>query len=86
MFESISFTVIHVQNQLMQGIYYYYDEVSMGVAKGTGTALTLGLLFVGAVLGLLLFLDRRDVWGVKRCVRVFASMFGIVRALSLIHI
>jgi GPH family glycoside/pentoside/hexuronide:cation symporter len=76
-FESISFTVIYVQNQLMQGIYYYYDEVSMGVAKGTGTALTLGSLFAGAVLGLLLFLNRRDVWGVKRCVRVFASMFGI---------
>ena len=35
-FESISFTVIYVQNQLMQGIYYYYDEVSMGVAKSTG--------------------------------------------------
>ena len=76
-FESISFTVIYVQNQLMQGIYYYYDEVSMGVAKSTGTSLTLGSLFVGAILGLLLFLNRRDVWGVKRCVRVFASMFGI---------
>ena len=76
-FESISFTVIYVQNQLMQGIYYYYDEVSMGVAKSTGVALTLGSLFVGAVLGLLLFLNRRDSWGVKRCVRVFASMFGI---------
>ncbi|MCX6064050.1 MAG: MFS transporter [Caldiserica bacterium] len=76
-FESISFTVIYVQNQLMQGIYYYYDEVSMGVAKSTGTSLTLGSLFVGAILGLLLFLNRRDVWGVKRCVRVFASMFGV---------
>jgi len=76
-FESISFTVIYVQNQLMQGIYYYYDEVSMGVAKSTGVALTLGSLFVGAVLGLLLFLNRRDVWGVKRCVRVFTFMFGI---------
>jgi GPH family glycoside/pentoside/hexuronide:cation symporter len=76
-FESISFTVIYVQNQLMQGIYYYYDEVSLGVAKGTGTALTLGSLLVGAVLGLLLFLNRRDVWGVKRCVRVFAFTFGV---------
>ena len=76
-FESISFTVIYAQNQLMQGIYYYYDEVSMGVAKSTGTALTLGSLLVGAVLGLLLFLNRRDVWGVKRCVRAFAFMFGI---------
>lgn len=76
-FESISFTVIYVQNQLMQGIYYYYDEVSMGAAKSTGTSLTLGSLFVGAILGLLLFLNRRDVWGVKRCVRVFASMFGM---------
>jgi len=76
-FESISFTVIYVQNQLMQGIYYYYDEVSMGVAKSMGTSLTLGSLFVGAILGLLLFLNRRDVWGVKRCVRVFASMFGV---------
>ena len=76
-FESISFTVIYVQNQLMQGIYYYYDEVSMGVAKGMGIALTLGSLFAGAILGLLLFLNRSDVWGVKRCVRVFASMFGV---------
>jgi len=76
-FESISFTVIYVQNQLMQGIYYYYDEVSMGIAKSMGTSLTLGSLFVGAILGLLLFLNRRDVWGVKRCVRVFASMFGM---------
>ncbi|MHB8105895.1 MAG: MFS transporter [Candidatus Cryosericum sp.] len=76
-FESISFTVIYVQNQLMQGIYYYYDEVSLGVAKGMGIALTLGSLFVGAILGLLLFLNRRDVWGVKRCVRVFASMFAV---------
>jgi GPH family glycoside/pentoside/hexuronide:cation symporter len=83
-FESISFTVIYVQNQLMQGIYYYYDEVSMGVAKSTGTALTLGSLFVGAILGLLLFLNRRDVWGVKRCVRVFASMFGIGCAVGLL--
>lgn len=76
-FESISFTVIYVQSQLMQGIYYFYDEVSMGVAKGTGTALTLGSLFVGAILGLLMFLNRRDIWGIKRCVRVFSSIFGI---------
>jgi len=76
-FESISFTVIYVQSQLMQGIYYFYDEVSMGVAKGTGIALTLGSLFVGAMLGLLMFLNRRDIWGVRRCVRVFATLFGI---------
>ncbi len=83
-FESISFTVIYVQNQLMQGIYYYYDEVSMGVAKSTGTALTLGSLLVGAVLGLVLFLNRRDVWGVKRCARVFASTFGTGCAVGLL--
>jgi len=83
-FESISFTVIYVQNQLMQGIYYYYDEVSMGVAKSMGTALTLGSLFVGAVLGLLLFFNHRDAWGVKRCARVFASMFGIGCAVGLL--
>jgi GPH family glycoside/pentoside/hexuronide:cation symporter len=75
-FESISFTMMYFQVQLMQGIYYYYDEVSMGIARSIGIAMTLGSLLVGAVLGLLLFLNRRSVWGVKRCVRVFAFTLG----------
>ncbi|MGP1418922.1 MAG: MFS transporter [Sphaerochaetaceae bacterium] len=70
-FESISFTVIFVQTILMQGVIYYFDEfrVSMAVCYGAMVA--------GAVAGIVLWIAKRDGWGVKRCMIIMCGLFGL---------
>lgn len=71
LFEVVSFTVIFAQTGLMQGIFYYFDELKMD-------ALPLYLaLALGIILGVILWINRRDSWGVKRCVQLFCVLFAL---------
>ncbi len=70
-FEVISFTVIFVQTSLMQGLWYYFDEISV-----PATPLYLALA-VGIIGGVFLWINRRDPWGVKLSTRLFSLAFAI---------
>ena len=70
-FEVISFTIIFVQTALMQGIWVYFDEIDV-------PALPLYIaLATGIIIGILLWVNRRDLWGIKTCTRIFSLMFAI---------
>lgn len=70
-FEVISFTVIFAQTGLMQGVFYYFDEIPIPAM------LMYGALAVGIITGVLVFIRQRDLWGVKRCVQVFCLAFAL---------
>jgi GPH family glycoside/pentoside/hexuronide:cation symporter len=71
MFEVVSFTVIFAQTGLMQGIFYYFDELKVD-------ALPLYIaLAVGILLGVIFWVKQRDAWGVKKCVRAFCLAFAL---------
>ena len=54
----------------MQGLWLYFDEVNESPLP------LYSALAVGAVLGLILWVDRRDAWGVKTCVRWMTLLFA----------
>jgi GPH family glycoside/pentoside/hexuronide:cation symporter len=70
-FETISFTVIFAQTALMQGIWLYFDELQV-----PGLPLYVALA-VGIVGGLLLWINRRDRWGIKASTRIMALVFAL---------
>jgi GPH family glycoside/pentoside/hexuronide:cation symporter len=70
-FEVISFTVVYAQTALMQGVLYYFDEIAVPAMP------LYGALAVGVLVGLVLFIRQRDIWGVKRSVRVMSLIFGL---------
>jgi len=70
-FEVISFTIIFVQTSLMQGLWYYFDEIE--VAR---TPLYLALA-VGIIGGVFLWINRREPWGVKLSTRLFSLAFAV---------
>lgn len=71
LFEVISFTIIFVQTSLMQGLWYYFDEID--VAR---TPLYIALA-AGIVGGVFLWINRREPWGVKLSTRLFSLAFAI---------
>lgn len=71
-FEVLSFTVIFIQNILMQGVLYYFDayeNVKMPFAYGA--------LGVGAVFGVVLFAKNTGKWGVKKCTLLMCIIFAV---------
>ena len=70
-FEVLSFTVIFAQTSLMQGLWYYFDEVSPNP-----TFLYLALA-IGIVGGVVLWVLQRERWGIKFSTRLFSLLFGI---------
>lgn len=70
-FEVISFSIIFVQTALMQGIWYYFDEINVSRVP-LYLALALGIFG-----GVLFWINRRDRWGIKLCTRLFALTFAI---------
>ncbi len=70
-FEVISFTIIFVQTSLMQGLWYYFDEVDV-----TRTPLYVALA-LGIVSGVFLWINRREPWGVKLSTRLFSLAFAL---------
>ncbi len=70
-FESISFTIIFAQTALMQGFFYYLDEIA-------GQTIPLyASLGVGIVVGVVLFVKQREPWGIKKSMRIMALLFGL---------
>jgi GPH family glycoside/pentoside/hexuronide:cation symporter len=70
-FESISFTVIFAQTALMQGIWLYFDEL-----KVSGLPLYVSLA-AGIIGGVVLWINRRDKWGIKTSTRIMTLVFAI---------
>ncbi|NCP85769.1 MAG: hypothetical protein CO094_01565 [Anaerolineae bacterium CG_4_9_14_3_um_filter_57_17] len=70
-FEVISFTIIFVQTSLMQGLWYYFDEIAV-----PRTSLYIALA-AGIIGGIFLWVNRREPWGVKRSTQAFSLLFGI---------
>jgi len=70
-FETISFTIIFAQTSLMQGIWLYFDEL-----KVSGLPLYIALA-VGIVGGVVLWINRRDKWGIKTSTRIMTLVFAL---------
>lgn len=70
-FEVISFTIIFVQTSLMQGLWYYFDEIQI-----ERTPLYIALA-AGIIGGVFLWINRREPWGVKRSTQTFSLIFGL---------
>lgn len=70
-FETISFTGIFAQTALMQGLWLYFDEVN-----NSPIPLYIALV-IGVVLGVIFWVNRRDEWGVKNCVRGMTLSFAM---------
>jgi GPH family glycoside/pentoside/hexuronide:cation symporter len=71
-FEVLSFTVIFIQNILMQGVIYYFDAY-----ENVPMAFAYGALGVGALFGVVLFATKTSVWGVKKCTLLMCIVFSI---------
>jgi GPH family glycoside/pentoside/hexuronide:cation symporter len=69
-FETLSFTGIFAQTALMQGLWLYFDEINVPPAP------LYSALAVGVILGVILWVNRRDAWGVKTCVRWMTLLFA----------
>lgn len=69
-FETISFTVIFAQTALMQGIWLYFDELKI---SGLPLYVALGTGIVG---GVVLWINRRDQWGIKSSTRIMTLIFA----------
>ncbi len=76
-FETISFTVIFAQTALMQGIWLYFDEVNV-----PNVPLYIALA-VGIVAGVIVWINRREAWGIKSSTRVMSLVFAAGCALLL---
>ena len=70
-FEVLSFTVIFAQTALMQGLWYYFDEIAIN------TIPLYAALAVGIIGGIILWVKQRERWGIKRSTRLFSLLFGI---------
>lgn len=70
-FEVMSFSIMFVQTSLMQGLWYYFDEVD--VARTPLYAALAG----GIIGGVFLWINRREPWGVKLSTRLFSLLFAI---------
>ncbi len=70
-FEVISFTIIFVQTSLMQGLWYYFDEIDV-----TRVPLYVALA-AGIIGGVFLWINRREPWGVKLSTRLFSLAFAL---------
>lgn len=77
-FEVISFTFTFGRTALMQGIFLYFDEVDVS------PAILYGALAAGIVAGILLWFNRRDVWGIKASVSRMCLSFAAGCALVLL--
>lgn len=70
-FEVLSFTIVFVQTSLMQGLWYYFDEID--VAR---IPLYIALA-AGIIGGVFLWIKRREPWGVKFSTRLFSLLFAV---------
>lgn len=67
-----SFTVIYVQTGLLQGVLYYFDAF-----PAIPMFPSYGALGGGIIVGITMFLKKRDVWGVRKCLMLYGLLFSI---------
>lgn len=70
-FEVLSFTIMYVQTSLMLGLNYYLAEFSIPAAAVYGS------LGVGIVGGIFLFVNVREMWGVKKSTIIMSAVFAL---------
>ena len=70
-FLAISFTIIYVQTGLMQGVLYYYDELPVPMIA------TFPILFIGAIIGIILYSKNHEAWGVQKCMQIMLGSFAL---------
>jgi len=70
-FEVLSFTVIYVQTSLMLGLNYYLAEFAIPAGP------LYAALGVGIIGGVFLFVNVRELWGVKGCTMLMAAVFSV---------
>lgn len=70
-FEVLSFSVIFIQTDLMMGVNYYFDEFGTNLMP-----FAYGALGIGAVLGMIIWLNRLKPWGVRKCIFIMCVLFA----------
>lgn len=70
-FEVISFTVIYIQNSLSLGVNYYFTEFHISMLP------CYLALILGAVFGIILWIKKQVVWGVRKCTRIMCLVFSL---------
>ncbi|MBQ3817204.1 MAG: MFS transporter, partial [Clostridia bacterium] len=70
-FEVLSFSVIFIQTNLLQGVNYYFAEFGNNLMP-----VAYGALGIGAVLGLLTWMNRLKPWGVRKCILIMCILFA----------
>lgn len=70
-FEVLSFMIIYVQASLMQGTLYYFGDLEIN-----GTPMYIAL-FTGVIAGVLVFIRKREAWGVRRCLEIWCASFAL---------
>jgi Na+/melibiose symporter-like transporter len=70
-FEVISFTVIYIQNCLSLGVNYYFTEFSISMLP------CYVALLLGAVVGIIIWIKKQVVWGVRKCVMLMCLVFSV---------
>jgi len=70
-FEVLSFTIIFAQTVLMQGLWYYFDEIA------TAREPLYAALAAGIIVGVVIWVTQRDRLGIKVSTRLFSLLFGI---------
>jgi len=70
-FEVLSFTVIFAMTCLMQGLFYYFDEVNQNQLP---LFIALGLGIIG---GMIVWVTQRERFGIKLSTRLFSLEFGL---------
>ncbi|NTU75660.1 MAG: MFS transporter, partial [Anaerolineaceae bacterium] len=70
-FEVISFTVLFVQTDLTLGLNYYFNEFPVSPIP------LYAALPVGIICGILLWLKKREDWGIKKCLMVMFPSFAL---------
>ena len=70
-FEIISFTIIYVQTALFMGVIYYFNEIEISMLY------TFLMLFVGIIIGLVIFIMKHESWGIKKCMQIMLVVFSL---------
>ena len=68
-FESISFSVTYIQTALMLGLSYYFGS------NNVNYLFCYLAMFVGIVVGMVLWMKPGAKWGVKNCILIMCSLF-----------
>lgn len=76
-FEVLSFSVIFIQTNLLLGVNYYFNEFSETNSFGISRmAASYGALGLGAVIGMIIWLNRLKPWGVRKCIFIMCVLFA----------